>query len=195
VVPKVAGTAIDYVSLWPAGGTQPFVSTLDDPQGLIVSNAVIVPAGTPAGGISVYNAGPSITDVIIDMNGYFAVPSDENSSTALGTGALQNNTTGQYNAAIGAGALQSNTVGASNTASGSLALQANTGGAFNTANGAIALANNTTGCCNTASGFDAMANNSSGGDNTATGYQALSLNTTGGGETPPAGLTLCRTIQ
>ncbi len=66
---------MDYVSLWPAGSAQPFVSTLDDPQGLIVSNAAIVPAGTPSGGISVYNAGPSTTDVIIDMNGYFAPPS------------------------------------------------------------------------------------------------------------------------
>ena len=74
VVPA-AGGAVDYVSLWPAGSTQPFVSTLDDPEGLIVSNAAIVPAGTPTGGISVYNDGPSTTDVIIDMNGYFAPPS------------------------------------------------------------------------------------------------------------------------
>ena len=63
---------MDYVSLWPAGAGQPVVSTLDDPQGLIVSNAAIVPAGSPSGGISVYNAGPSTTDVVIDMNGYFA---------------------------------------------------------------------------------------------------------------------------
>ena len=73
VVPA-AGGAVDYVSLWPAGSAQPVVSTLDDPQGLIVSNAAIVPAGSPSGGISVYNDGPSATDVIIDMNGYFAPP-------------------------------------------------------------------------------------------------------------------------
>jgi len=71
VVPAGTGR-VDYVSLWPAGSTQPVVSTLDDPQGLIVANAAIVPAGSPSGGISVYNAGPSTTDVVIDMNGYFA---------------------------------------------------------------------------------------------------------------------------
>jgi hypothetical protein len=73
VVP-VAGGTVDYVSLWAVGSTQPFVSTLNDPQGLIVANAAIVPAGTPSGGISVYNAGPSAMDVVIDMNGYFAAP-------------------------------------------------------------------------------------------------------------------------
>jgi hypothetical protein len=71
VVPH-AGGAVDYVSLWAAGSVQPFVSTLNDPEGLIVSNAAIVPAGSPSGGLSVYNAGPATTDVIIDMNGYFA---------------------------------------------------------------------------------------------------------------------------
>jgi hypothetical protein len=73
VVPGAAG-AVNYLSLWPAGSPQPFVSTLDDPEGLIVSNAAIVPAGTPSGGISVFNAGPATADVIIDMNGYFAAP-------------------------------------------------------------------------------------------------------------------------
>jgi sugar lactone lactonase YvrE len=71
-----AGGPVDYITLWPAGSTQPVVSTLDDPQGLIVSNAAIVPAGAPSGGISVYNAGPSITDVVIDMDGYFGPPAD-----------------------------------------------------------------------------------------------------------------------
>ncbi len=71
VVPH-SSEAVDYVTLWPAGATKPYVSTLDDPESLIVSNAAIVPAGTPTGGISVYNAGPGATDVIIDMNGYFA---------------------------------------------------------------------------------------------------------------------------
>jgi hypothetical protein len=41
-----AGGHVDYVSLWPSGYPQPYVSTLDDVQGLIVSNAAIVPAGT-----------------------------------------------------------------------------------------------------------------------------------------------------
>ena len=73
VVPK-AGGGVDYVTLWASGAVKPFVATLNDPQGEIVSNAAIVPAGTSSGGVSVYNAGPSVTDVIIDMNGYFAPP-------------------------------------------------------------------------------------------------------------------------
>jgi hypothetical protein len=64
VVPHAGGT-VDYVSLWPSGGTQPFVATINDPQGAIVANAAIVPAGSAAspvyGGISVYNDGPSTT--------------------------------------------------------------------------------------------------------------------------------------
>ena len=73
VVPHTGG-AVDYVSLWAAGSTQPYVSTLDDPEGLIVDNAAIVPAGSPSGGISVFNFGPSSADIVIDMNGYFAPP-------------------------------------------------------------------------------------------------------------------------
>ncbi len=75
VVPT-SGQAVNYVTLWPAGSSKPFVSTLDDPEGLIISNAAIVPSGSPTGAISVYNAGPGATDVIIDMNGYFAAPTN-----------------------------------------------------------------------------------------------------------------------
>jgi hypothetical protein len=71
VVPQAPGT-VDYITMWPAGEPQPVVSTLDDPEGLIVANAAIVPAGSGSGGISVFNAGPAATDVVIDMNGYFA---------------------------------------------------------------------------------------------------------------------------
>jgi hypothetical protein len=73
VVPQAEG-AVNYVSMWPAGSPKPFVSTLNDPEGLIVANAAIVPAGTSSGGVSVFNAGPSAADVILDMNGYFAPP-------------------------------------------------------------------------------------------------------------------------
>jgi hypothetical protein len=75
VVPH-SGAAINYVTLWPSGSTKPFVATLNDPAGLIVSNATIVPAGSPSAGISVYNSGPGAADVIIDMNGYFAAPAN-----------------------------------------------------------------------------------------------------------------------
>ncbi len=189
VVPAgAAGAPVDYVSLWPSGSPQPFVSTLDDPQGLIVSNAAIVPAGAPYGGVSVYNAGPATTDVIIDMNGYFAAPSDLNGNTAVGSSALANDTPGEFfggiwNTAIGSDALQANTTGSQNTASGSFALQANTTGTSNTASGSFALQANTTGGNNTASGAFALNSNTTGGSNTASGVGALQANTNGNNNT------------
>ncbi len=187
VVPPAAGAAVDYVSLWPAGSAQPFVSTLDDPQGAIVSNAVIVPAGPTSspgyGGVSVYNHGPATTDVIIDMNGYYAAPTDVNNNTAIGFATLANNTTGTVNTAIGAGALYSNTTGSQNTASGAGALYYNTTGNDNAASGTGALYSNTTGSNNTASGNGALSANTTGNNNTATGQAALNANTTGSGNT------------
>ena len=179
VVPTVSGRAVDYVSLWPSGYAQPFVSTLDDPQGAIVANAAIVPAGSPSGGISVYNHGPATTDVIIDMNGYYASPTDLNGNTAIGLGTLASNTTGSSNTASGYQALQNNTVGNNNTASGFQAMLDNTTGSYNTASGLQALVSNTAGNGNTASGFAAMQKNTTGNYNTASGYQAMQDNTTG----------------
>jgi hypothetical protein len=178
VVPH-AGGAVDYVSLWPAGGTQPFVATLNDPQGAIAANAAIVPAGTPSGGISVYNDGPASTDVVIDMNGFFAAPSDLKDNTAAGAGTLASNTTGSENTAIGSIALNLNTTGSENTASGYGALYNNVGGSGNTADGALALGTNTSGFYNTAIGYVALEDNTTGTYNTATGYQALEKNTIG----------------
>jgi hypothetical protein len=182
VVPQASG-AVDYVSLWPAGSAKPFVSTLDDPQGAIVSNAAIVPAGTPTGGISVFNSGPAAADVIIDMNGYFAAPSDVSGNTAIGVGTLRSDTTGTDNTASGAVALYLNTTGSYNTASGWGALGDNTTGSQNTASGVGALLSNSAGGNNTASGYFALYSNTTGNNNTASGFQALEANTTGNGNT------------
>jgi hypothetical protein len=57
--------------MWPSGQTQPLVSTLNAPTGTITANAAIVPAGND-GAVSVYVANPS--DVVLDVNGYFAPP-------------------------------------------------------------------------------------------------------------------------
>ena len=196
VVPH-AGGGVDYVSLWPAGGTQPFVSTLDDPQGAIISNAAIVPAGTSFGGVSLFNSGPATTDVIIDMNGFFAAPTDMYQNTAVGAGTLASDTTGgaqntavgyqalysntgDENTANGVQALYNNTSGGGNTASGLQALYSNTTGYDNTATGLAALVFNTTGIYNTADGYQALNGNRTGGSNTASGYQALFSNIAGG---------------
>ena len=66
VVPR---GSLGYITLWPAGGTQPLVSTLNSWDGSVVANAAIVPAGT-GGAISVFASDQ--TDVIVDINGYFA---------------------------------------------------------------------------------------------------------------------------
>jgi DNA-binding beta-propeller fold protein YncE len=65
-----------YMTVWPTGETRPTVSTLNDIPGQIIANAAIVVAGT-GGDVSVYPTND--TDLIIDINGYFA---------AAGTGGL-----------------------------------------------------------------------------------------------------------
>jgi hypothetical protein len=60
---------LSFLTTWPTGSAQPFVSTLNSFDGSVVANAAIVPAGTD-GAISVYVT--DRTHVIIDINGYFA---------------------------------------------------------------------------------------------------------------------------
>ncbi len=60
---------LSYLSAWPAGSSQPVVSTLNSWDGAVVANAAIVPAGT-GGAISLYVSDQ--TQVILDINGYFA---------------------------------------------------------------------------------------------------------------------------
>lgn len=67
-VPK---TILGFLTVWPSGQNQPLVSTLNSPTGAIVANAAIVSAGTNFG-INAYAT--ETTDVVIDVNGYFAPP-------------------------------------------------------------------------------------------------------------------------
>jgi hypothetical protein len=62
---------LGFLTVWPAGQPRPLVSTLVDPTGTIVANAAIVPAGT-GGDIAAYATND--TDLVIDINGYFAAP-------------------------------------------------------------------------------------------------------------------------
>lgn len=107
----------------------------------------------------------------------------EDRKTALGIGALVNNTTGQSNTAVGDSALALNTAGLNNTALEDSALRSNTIGTQNTATGDNALVNNTAGINNTASGFNVMFFNTTGQSNTAVGASALAGNTTGSSNT------------
>jgi hypothetical protein len=67
---------LGYLTIWPAGKSQPLVSTMNSPDGRIKANAAIVPAGA-SGAVSVYAT--DTTDVILDIDGYFATPSSETS--------------------------------------------------------------------------------------------------------------------
>jgi hypothetical protein len=58
-----------YMTVWPTGQTRPTVSTLNDIPGTIIANAAIVTAGA-SGEVSVYPTND--TDLVIDINGYFA---------------------------------------------------------------------------------------------------------------------------
>jgi Chaperone of endosialidase len=177
--------------LYPQGGTQPLVSTLNYVAGETVANAAIVPLGS--GGLTVV-AGVAGTDVILDVDGYFAdsmvhvVPASDTffvglgasnvSSTAVGYGALATGTFGGgFNTAVGQYALTGNLSGGLNTAIGATALQGNTSGSQNTVVGSRALETNDAGSNNTAVGYNALAQNTAGTGNIALGSQAGAFTT------------------
>ncbi|HYW47575.1 MAG TPA: tail fiber domain-containing protein [Bryobacteraceae bacterium] len=193
-----------YVTAYPSGQASPVAAiAVESPQGFLVSNTGIIPAGTN-GSVDVYASNP--TDIVIDINGYYALISSTGGNTAVGIGtlvsdtpnsipggglqntavgsqALQSNTSGSNNTAVGSGTLQSNTSGTDNTAFGFAALQNNIGNSQNTAIGSQALESNTIGNTNTAVGAFALMDNSTGQSNTATGRAALEKNTAGFGNT------------
>ena len=109
VVPA-GGGAVDYISMWPSGYPQPLRCHLERPsrgnrsqrrhrscRNALRRNQRLQPRSSSA------------ANVIIDMNGFFAAPSDLNNNTAVGNGTLLSNTSGSYNTSIGNLALESNT--------------------------------------------------------------------------------------
>jgi len=68
---------LGYLTLWPTGSAQPFVSSLNSYDGQIAANAVIVPAGTN-GSIDAFVTDNA--DLVLDINGYFL---DTTSSESL----------------------------------------------------------------------------------------------------------------
>ena len=65
----VPTAGLGYLTMFPTGQGQPFVSTLNAVEDRIVANALLIPAGT-AGAISSFVS--SETHLILDVNGYFA---------------------------------------------------------------------------------------------------------------------------
>jgi hypothetical protein len=107
---------LGYLTVWPTGQPQPLVSTLNALTGAVTANAAIVPVGS-AGEISVYASND--TDMVIDVNGYFAPPAsgglslytltpcrvlDTRTSTGAFTGILVVNVTGSVCGALPAAA-------------------------------------------------------------------------------------------
>src|SRR5260370_6402956 len=60
--------ALGFLSVWPAGLSQPSVSTLNSSDGRLRADAAMVPAGLN-GAVTLFASNP--THVIIDINGYF----------------------------------------------------------------------------------------------------------------------------
>ena len=71
-------TAPSYLTVYPEGGSMPLASNLNWTGGETRANLVVVGVGA-GGGISFYNAAGH-TDLVVDLQGYFAVP------TAAGPG-------------------------------------------------------------------------------------------------------------
>jgi hypothetical protein len=72
-VTSVPKGPLGYLTAWPSGQSQPLVSTLNAPTGTTTANAAILPAGS-GGAVSVYVSNAS--DVVLDVNGYFAAPGE-----------------------------------------------------------------------------------------------------------------------
>ena len=152
-------------------------------------------AAVNSGALAVTGAISSTTDATLSGVRVGKGAGAISSNTALGSGALNANTTGSNNTAVGEAAMLEATSGNNNVAVGRVALRYNTGndnvafgnyslgtnttGTANTAIGNYALNANTTGSNNTASGLYALRSNTTGANNTANGVSALYNNTTG----------------
>ena len=70
-VTVVPHAGLGYLTAWPTGQPQPYVSTLNSLDGTILANAAIVPAGAN-GAVSFFAS--DTTDLVVDINGYYAAP-------------------------------------------------------------------------------------------------------------------------
>ena len=70
-VTAVPKSTLGYLTMWASGEPQPLVSTLNATTGATTANAALVPAAAN-GDISIYVSNAS--DVVLDVDGYFATP-------------------------------------------------------------------------------------------------------------------------
>jgi hypothetical protein len=70
-VTVTGATTTSFLTLWPSGGTQPVVSTINFTQNdPALANGAIVGLSTNASDLSVYNSSGNV-HVILDVTGYF----------------------------------------------------------------------------------------------------------------------------
>lgn len=70
VLPNPQGQMLDYLIVWPAGQQRPTTSLLNNRTATYVANASILGANGTDGEVAVYPT--NSTDLLIDINGYFA---------------------------------------------------------------------------------------------------------------------------
>jgi len=187
---------LGYLTIWAFGSPQPLASTLNDSLGTVVANATIAAAGNDvSGSVDVFVNG--VTDLIIDINGYYAAQSGitltQGSAGAPSVSFAGDSGTGIYSS--GAGAVNVSAAklevsgntqvdgGSILTSGGVPALQFSNNGSNNFSAGLAALPSNTTGISDTAVGNLALGNNTTGSGNTGSGWSALGSNRSGSDNT------------
>jgi hypothetical protein len=172
---------LDYLTVWPTGQAQPNASTLNGYVQTVIANAAIVPAGI-SGRVDVFAS--HNTDLIIDINGYYAPQSGitlaQASAAAPSLSFSGDSGTGIYSSA--AGTLNIATSGTNRLTirpDGDLELLGSI------RKGGILFLHNL-GTRNMGVGLSTLASNETnplcqdcGDDDTAIGHQALDVNTTG----------------
>ena len=174
-VTAVSPHGFGYVLLYPQGGPQPGVSTLNFVANQTVANAALVPLGA-GGGITVATA-VSVTDFIIDTNGYYGASTTDPSNSFVGynTGNIYSTLT--HSTAIGFYAYATTAAGGNGTAAGYHSLYFAEPAYSNVAIGASALEYQLDGYDHVAFGKSALGQIPGGQFDTAIGAGALAINT------------------
>lgn len=153
-------------------GTYSLMSNKTGGNNTAIGNAAMMEAFNPAGANYPYD-NTAVGNDAMRLTRYYG-------QTAMGAGALRNDTGSVYNTAIGYLSMYYHLRGNSNTALGTSALRNDTTGSVNTALGVNTLYNHKSGDNNVAVGFDALLNDVDGGANTAVGTYAMVNHKTNG---------------
>jgi hypothetical protein len=172
-------TADNYVSIQAIGDDMIFISG-GNARARLFSNGNLVIGNALTN--SPYKLHIEVTDALIHNVRVGRGGGSVSSNTAVGTSALNVNTTGNNNTALGFNASLVNSIGEFNTSIGSISQTANTTGSFNTSVGSNSLASNTTSSNNTAIGRSSLASNDA-SNNMAIGFEAGTSNVSGVGLT------------